>query len=54
MYVCTYVRMYVCMYHLIKGFSKNNIGRVHYFEFHVLNIHQAYISTSSKEKHKFP
>ena len=39
-------------YHLINGFSKNNIGRVHYSEFHVLNIHQLYISTSSKRKTK--
>ena len=39
-------------YHLINGFSKNNIGRVHYSEFHVLNIHQVYISTSSKRKNK--
>ena len=39
-------------YHLINGFSKNNIGRVHYSEFHVLNIHQVYISTSSKRKSK--
>ena len=39
-------------YHLINGFSKNNIDRVHYSEFHVLNIHQVYISTSSKRKNK--
>ena len=39
-------------YHLINGFSKNNIDRVHYSEFHVLNIHQVYISISSKRKNK--
>ena len=31
-------------YNLINRFSKNNIGRVPYSEFHVLNIHQVYIS----------
>ena len=40
-------------YHLMNGFSKNNIVWVHYSEFHVLNIHQVYISTSSKRKTKF-
>ena len=39
-------------YHLINGFSKNNIDRVHYSEFHVLKIHQVYISTSPKRKNK--
>ena len=39
-------------YHLINGFSKNSIDRVHYSEFHVLNIHQVYISTSSNRKTK--
>ena len=39
-------------YHLINGFSKNNIDRVHYSEFYVLNIHQVYISTISKRKTK--
>ena len=33
-------------------FQKKNIGRVHNSEFHVLNIHQLYISTSSKRKTK--
>ena len=57
LYVCIYI-IYIFVtytkcsmgrakYHLINGFSKNNIGRVHYSEFHVLNIHQVYISTSS-------
>ena len=39
-------------YHSINGFSKNNIDRVRDSEFHVLNIHQMYISTSSKRKTK--
>ena len=38
--------------HLINGFSKNNIDRVRYSKFHLLNIHQVYISTSSKRKAK--
>ena len=48
--VVTYTKCSVgrAKYHLINGFSKNNIGRVHYSEFHVLSIHQVYISTSSK------
>ena len=49
-YIYVYMYMYTYIYHLINGFSKNNIGRVHYSEFHVLNIHQVYISTSSKRK----
>ena len=45
-----YIYIYIYLYHLINGFSKNNIGRVHYS--HVSNIHQVYISTSSKIKTK--
>ena len=46
--------MYIYIYIHIIGSTglKNNIDRVHYSEFHVLNIHQAYISTSSKRKTK--
>ena len=40
-------------YHMINGFSKSDVVRVHYSEFHVLNIYQVYISTSSKRKTKF-
>ena len=39
------------MYHWVN-WLKNNIDRVHYPEFHVLNIHQVYICTSSKRKTK--
>ena len=46
-YIYMYIHVYVYIYHLINGFSKNNIDRVHYSEFHVLKIHQVYISTSS-------
>ena len=38
--------------HLVNGCFLKDIGRVHYSEFHVLNIHQVYISTSSKRKTK--
>ena len=39
-------------YHLVNGFFLKDIGRVHYSEFHVLDIHQVHISTSSKRKTK--
>ena len=42
------IHIYVYIYNLINRFSKkNNIGQVYYSEFHVLNIHQVHISTSS-------
>ena len=52
--VVTYTKclMSRAKYHLINGFSKNNIGQVYYSEFHVLNIHLTYISTSSQRKTK--
>ena len=52
--VVTYTKclMIKAKYHLINGFLKNNIDRVHYSEFHALNIHQVYISTSSRRKTK--
>ena len=45
-FACTKCSMGRAKYHWVNLF-KNNIDRVHYSEFHVLNICQVYISTSS-------
>ena len=50
-FTCTKCSMGRAKYHWVN-WLKNNIDRAHYIEFHVLNIHQVYISTSSKRKTK--